>query len=987
MKTSNSRTHSHDPSVSSSPASSSALSKSISVTGVDDDQLASKKIDVKKSARNKEEMPRKRTTANRVGNSCGSSVARIESNHPPSFHSSWPNDDLQLGRFQEQEQWRRRRQDFHEEEEEEETSPFSVNCFSAKTISGDFVQPPPSSFSDATDEAPLENNDSQFLFPSAVFAETNDFNRNELENAQSNRHNKSNSSNDNKPYNRQDVASIFRTNTSPSSSSPSSSSRSKTKQDTTQAAIPMIAATTSGMTTAAITATTTATSFETIEDNSDPPLPVWYCHFDEAVSQDGGNDGRRDEGIEKKGGAPIHDATTTTSANETIAANWSTRRDLKIGVPKPYFVKDNNGKKTLDPNDNSSSNIHSNANESVRNHHLEPLANLSSSQSHPSHQLTATTPRNIDSSEIHILTEAYPVPSPDGVNVHAIHDDCNNFIDPTIPISVEAQPIHVQPWYKHRRTQCLIAAIVLLCAGLAGIVGILFRSNGNDGGNGSDLEKSVNGSGGLGDVEAGTELEALPTRDSNSISFPSELPTFPPSLSKLEGVEADVDAGISELADLMDDDEEKEAGNLDYDDDDYGSLPPTPHSIEHAGSPATNNKETSPSPFPFASILTTTPNPENLFPGPPMSEILVSTSTKPAFSTATPTNMPTSLPVAPSSPPISQPIITSRPIEIPTILAPISSPPTNAMNPTRNPTVSVPFTSLPIMDHASAPTTHESTMPSQTPSKTEPESCITITFTTDEYSHETSWTLISITNANTNENDITDNVYQTIPAETIMASKPFNTYDPNQKISERICLTDGTYRFTLRDQHGDGFGLGSEPYRLFLGNREILFGKFLSSEVTHDIRIGYDAVTNATMTERERQWLVAHNVRRKQWHESYNTTYVPLHWSPELAKGAVEWADQLQLQCCCDDDNGGLTVSGMEGGENIRKTTGKGQMTLPEDVLRTWVDRKMINMGSTGGGGNYPANKDLTQVLWRATKVCMCDLDCQGTRILTILFI
>jgi len=126
------------------------------------------------------------------------------------------------------------------------------------------------------------------------------------------------------------------------------------------------------------------------------------------------------------------------------------------------------------------------------------------------------------------------------------------------------------------------------------------------------------------------------------------------------------------------------------------------------------------------------------------------------------------------------------------------------------------------------------------------------------------------------------------------------------------------------------------------------------------------------MTERERQWLVAHNIRRKEWHESYNTTYVPLHWSPELAKGAAEWADQLQLQCCCDDDNGGLTVSGMEGGENIRKTTGKGQMTLPEDVLRTWVDRKMMDMGSTSGGGKYPANEHLTQVLWRATKYVGC---------------
>ncbi|KAL7462122.1 hypothetical protein ACHAXS_002513 [Conticribra weissflogii] len=673
-------------------------------------------------------------------------------------------------------------------------------------------------------------------------------------------------------------------------------------------------------------ATTTVGSFETIDDDPDPPLPARYYHFDGVECQDdGGNDAGRMEDIAQK-----------------CVQNAMDRK-----ASKPFFSKDSHDKKTLD-DDLGRRSTRSNTHFCGGTHPPEPSANSSSPHL-----------RSHDSSAIHILTEAYLVPNPTGSNGDTVHhEDGNHFaVDPTIPVSVEARPIRLQPWYKHRRTQCLIGVIVVLCVSLAGIVGITFRSGANDGDDGVGVGEDgggVDGNDGFGvgdvdvEVEVGTESETLPPGDSNAVFVPSSgSPTLSPSLLKLEGVdekgeaevelEAEVEAGSSELMDLMK--EEGEEGD--------GSLPPTLHPIQYAGLHSADNNETSPSSgiIPSSSTSTlATPNPtaDNFFSEPPITETILPTSIHPVISTANLTNTPTSLLIeASSSAPITPPNIAMSLTERPTVPIPSTIPPT-----TTNPTTT--------------PLTQESTTPSPAPSQTNPESCITIAFTTDEYSHETSWSLTSISNAD-----------QPIPTETIVASQPPDSYEPHQTVSERICLPDGTYRFTIRDRHGDGFGLGSEPYRLFLGDREILFGKFLSSEISHDIRIGYDVVVNATMTERERQWLVAHNLRRKEWHEWYNKTYVPLHWSPELAVGAAEWAEQLQWQCCCDDDNGDLAVSGMEGGENIRKTTGKGQMTLPEDVLKTWVDGKMMDFG-TIGSGTYPANEDLTQVLWRATKYVGC---------------
>lgn len=81
--------------------------------------------------------------------------------------------------------------------------------------------------------------------------------------------------------------------------------------------------------------------------------------------------------------------------------------------------------------------------------------------------------------------------------------------------------------------------------------------------------------------------------------------------------------------------------------------------------------------------------------------------------------------------------------------------------------------------------------------------------------------------------------------------------------------------------------------------------------------MGYEP--DGRMTEREFQYLEAHNVRRKEWHERHGLEYVTLRWSPAVARDAQDWADELLHSC---------GVVGIEhedyvaAGENLAKNTG-----------------------------------------------------------------
>lgn len=85
------------------------------------------------------------------------------------------------------------------------------------------------------------------------------------------------------------------------------------------------------------------------------------------------------------------------------------------------------------------------------------------------------------------------------------------------------------------------------------------------------------------------------------------------------------------------------------------------------------------------------------------------------------------------------------------------------------------------------------------------------------------------------------------------------------------------------------------------------------------ISVGYDPTPN--MTDRDHAYLVAHNTRRKKWHEMHNVSYVPLQWSPKLAEMALSWANELLDDC---DSSGIEHEPGVVEGENLAKNHGNG---------------------------------------------------------------
>ena len=142
----------------------------------------------------------------------------------------------------------------------------------------------------------------------------------------------------------------------------------------------------------------------------------------------------------------------------------------------------------------------------------------------------------------------------------------------------------------------------------------------------------------------------------------------------------------------------------------------------------------------------------------------------------------------------------------------------------------------------------------------------------------------------------------------------------------------------------------------------ILSGGSFNKNVSEVLNVGYDP--SGYMSQRDVDYLEAHNSRRKDWHERYNLTYVPLRYSPALAKDAQDWAEELLHAC---------GVVGIEHedynpfGENLAKNVGKngwGQLYPADSIVGRWVEFEV--------GLPYPSNGHLTQVLWRASHYLGC---------------
>ena len=233
-------------------------------------------------------------------------------------------------------------------------------------------------------------------------------------------------------------------------------------------------------------------------------------------------------------------------------------------------------------------------------------------------------------------------------------------------------------------------------------------------------------------------------------------------------------------------------------------------------------------------------------------------------------------------------------------------------------------------------------------------SVVRISLQTDKQGYETSWSLESIYFDSARSSN----------SSTLIAAVDENTYSSYQQDSNEFTLPRGTYRFTLKDTFGDGFCCKDFKghYSITIDGREVIKGGYYRSQITYDFLIGYFP----EMTQREKEWLEAHNVRRKQWHERYGVSYVPLKWSAALAKQAESWANALTDDC---EVVGIEHEHGVEEGENLAKNqadgrNGMGQLYPPDNILRRWVDYEADLPN--------PHNLHLTQALWRASKYVGC---------------
>lgn len=189
--------------------------------------------------------------------------------------------------------------------------------------------------------------------------------------------------------------------------------------------------------------------------------------------------------------------------------------------------------------------------------------------------------------------------------------------------------------------------------------------------------------------------------------------------------------------------------------------------------------------------------------------------------------------------------------------------------------------------------------------------------------------------------------------------KSVNEVGPKQTKTMSACLNAGTYKFIIVDNDGIGDGY----YMVLVDGKQVVKGSSFTGQIDHKIKVGYDV--QSLMSTRDKEWLNAHNTKRKTFHQRAGKNYRPLRWSTELAKDALSWATQLSKTC--HSTTGILHEKFIDEGENLAKNKGSGSWGNQPDatnVLKRWVDNEE--------GMNYPANAHLTQVIWYATEYVGC---------------
>lgn len=182
-------------------------------------------------------------------------------------------------------------------------------------------------------------------------------------------------------------------------------------------------------------------------------------------------------------------------------------------------------------------------------------------------------------------------------------------------------------------------------------------------------------------------------------------------------------------------------------------------------------------------------------------------------------------------------------------------------------------------------------------------------------------------------------------------------------VSKEVCLQPGEYKFEMHDSFGDGFGQPNSGYfSVEIDGEEIIKAKHFMDRKEFKIQVNPNYENN--MSSRDWDWLNDHNTRRERYHGEFGESYVPLKWSPELARQAKEWATTSLGDCELNDIKHEPHV---DEGENLAKNRGSGKMgELYEtsNILERWVENERY--------WGYPANAHLTQALWRSSKYLGC---------------
>jgi len=193
------------------------------------------------------------------------------------------------------------------------------------------------------------------------------------------------------------------------------------------------------------------------------------------------------------------------------------------------------------------------------------------------------------------------------------------------------------------------------------------------------------------------------------------------------------------------------------------------------------------------------------------------------------------------------------------------------------------------------------------------------------------------------------------------------------------CLGTGKYEFKMMDRPwGDGICCrhGEGYYKLEAkhdGKWHTLLqgGKFKNVERSI-VFIGskHGNKWKNQMTQREKEYLEAHNVRRKRYHTKWGKEedYVPLKWSPKLQRLAQIYAD-ISIEECKQGIPARHGDKSNVYGENVLGNSGRtgskwAEYKSADGYLHQFVEREE--------GWPYPRNGHESTVVWRATQYVGC---------------